>query len=199
MAQGGKAGWIAGIGATLVMGVATTVIGESINTGKCPGALARVETVCTQLGLELAVIERDPVAQDGRAAPSGTGSASSRESATKQGKVPGPAPVEVSGTGDGAASRLAADVEPGIRQRLRAVPELRGARIAFELSGLDLAGGADRRVQARWVVDVAGKPPAQCGPVAIIFYSGPVLAEKLTARFDASLAATAGKGEPTCT
>jgi hypothetical protein len=203
MARGGRTGWIITGAGAAITGVGTvlgTVAADAISSGDCPGALSRIPAICEQIGLEpkhrstpnrpstASPEVRITVAEGGVGKPAEAGNA-----------VEPAGTVGLVGRGIGQASaRLASEIEAGIRQRLRPVAVAAGTAITYELSALSLAGGADRRVQATWTISTPGKPEARCEPLEIVFYSGPILAERLVARFDASLAATVSKGEPVC-
>lgn len=95
-------------------------------------------------------------------------------------------------------SRLAADIVPLIRGQLRARTADAGLTIRYRLANLAFAGGANRRLDARWAVGLPGRAGAACTVDSISFYSSPNLAERLAEAINGSIAATEQRGEPTC-
>jgi len=114
--------------------------------------------------------------------------------------APPPAPpIRLETEGDRPDSiRLAADLAALVRPQLRAGGRREGLSIRYRLANLALAGGADRRVDARWAIGLPGKPGAACSADGIGFHSAPNLAERLAERINISIAATERRGEPTC-
>lgn len=94
--------------------------------------------------------------------------------------------------------RLAAEIESLVRQRLRTPPAMEGLAVRYRLANLAFAGGATRRASASWAIGLPGKPGAACPVRELSFYSTPNLAERLAEQINASVAATAQQGGPTC-
>lgn len=107
--------------------------------------------------------------------------------------------ARLAGEGDGPeASRLASDIEPLVRERLRASQPPPGLALRYRLSGLSFGAGASRQVNVQWAIGVAGRPGIACPGANLSFHSEPNLAERLAERLNASIAATETRREPTC-
>ncbi len=107
--------------------------------------------------------------------------------------------IRLSSEGDRPDStRLAGDVEPIVRQSLRARGDVEGLTIHYRVAALGFADSANRRATLSYAIGLPGKSGAACDAREVRFHSGAVLAERLTERINASIAATEQRGEPKC-
>lgn len=162
----------------VIVAAAGTVVSWAVIEGKCPRLLS---SICGTAVAE----EIDGASAEPNLAPANVADLAN-------------GPAIASSGADTQTARVAADVAPMVKQRLPRRAPLQGMKIKYHLSAMALAGGANRRISASWIVSAKGKADASCGPVELVYYNDVSLAERLASELGTAIAAAATSGAPTC-